>query len=117
MLNQDVNVTFREENNRLTASLSGDVDHHSAFSVRKRIDDELLSKKPAALSLDLSDVTFMDSSGLGLILGRLNKANEIGTVLLIENPSPQIDKILELAGIGRLVQIKRSIKKQEGMKK
>ena len=108
MLNQDATVIFRETADRLTAGIKGDIDHHSAFGIRTKIDSELLRKKPAVLSLDLSAVSFMDSSGLGLILGRLNKAGETGTVLMIENPSAPIEKILDLAGIDRLVTIEHN---------
>lgn len=105
MLNQDANVKMKAENGKLTASIFGDIDHHNAFSIRSRIDEKLLGDKPEVLALDLSGVSFMDSSGLGLILGRLNKAEEVGAVLTIQNPSPQIRKILDLAGIGRMITI------------
>ena len=59
------------------------------------------------LRLDLSGVSFMDSSGLGLIMGRLSRANENGAELILENPSSPIEKILQLAGMERMVKIER----------
>lgn len=105
MLNQDANVTLKKTDEKMTASIFGDIDHHNAFSIRSKIDTALLVEKPGTLTLNLAGVSFMDSSGLGLILGRLNKAEEVGCVLTIENPSPQIRKILDLAGIDRLIAI------------
>ena len=105
MLNQDANVTVKTGGGKMTASIHGDIDHHNAFSIRSKIDEALLTDKPEILALNLSGVSFMDSSGLGLILGRLNKAETVGAVLTIEDPTPQIRKILDLAGIGRMITI------------
>jgi stage II sporulation protein AA (anti-sigma F factor antagonist) len=87
--------------------ISGEIDHHNARTVRTQIDETLQLKRPMRLELDLSQVAFMDSSGLGLILGRFNKASELGTEFLLTNPTPGVMKILDLAGIGRLIKIER----------
>ena len=55
----------------LTARLSGEIDHHSAREMREAIDDTAQKVKPACLRLDFSQVPFMDSSGIGLVLGRV----------------------------------------------
>ena len=85
--------------------LDGDIDHHNARSVRQKIDSKIFIQRPAELVLDLSKVSFMDSSGLGLILGRYTKAAELGIKFKVTNPSKAIKKILDLAGIERLVKI------------
>ena len=91
--------------NSLTIYLDGDIDHHNARSVRSKIDTKLYIQRPEELILDLSGVNFMDSSGLGLILGRYTKAVELGILFKVANPSPQIRKILDLAGTERLIKI------------
>lgn len=93
------------ENNILTAKITGDIDHHSAKSVREKIDALIFAKKPSTVVLDLSAVEFMDSSGLGLILGRYTSAGEIGAELILYKPTARIRKILDLAGIERIMQI------------
>lgn len=89
----------------LTVFLEGDIDHHNARSIRSRIDTKVYIQRPDELILDLSRVSFMDSSGLGLILGRYTKAVELGIVFKVQNPTPQIKRILDLAGTERLIQI------------
>ena len=63
-------VTIQLENPCLTAVLDGEIDHHCARSLREEIDQAILDYEPHQLRLDFEKVTFMDSSGIGLILGR-----------------------------------------------
>jgi stage II sporulation protein AA (anti-sigma F factor antagonist) len=88
--------------------LDGDIDHHNARTVRQRIDSKLFIQRPKELVLDLSKVSFMDSSGLGLILGRYTKSAELGILFRVTNPNRQIKKILDLAGMERLIRIENS---------
>ncbi len=98
-------IKFNFENNVLSARIVGDIDHHSARGVREKIDSVIFEKKPLTVLLDLSTVDFMDSSGLGLILGRFTVCSEIGAEFKIYKPSRGVKKILELAGIERLMKI------------
>lgn len=85
--------------------LDGEIDHHNARTARQKIDSKLFIQRPHELILDLSRVSFMDSSGLGLILGRYTKATELGIAFRVANPNKQIKKILDLAGMERIVKI------------
>ena len=89
----------------LTIFLEGDIDHHSARRIRSRIDTKVFIQRPDELILDLSRVCFMDSSGLGLILGRYAKAVELGIAFKVANPNPEVRRILDLAGTERLIKI------------
>ena len=91
----------------MLCSIHGDIDHLNARVIRMQIDDELYKQRPRKLTLDLSRVEFMDSSGLGLILGRFNKASEIGTEFTLLNPADSVRKILDVAGIARMIKIER----------
>lgn len=102
-------LTFEE--NTLTAKLSGDLDHHGASAVRELIDDEMYRVRPATLNMDLSGVEFMDSSGLGLILGRMTKASEIGTSVTVSNPSPRTKRLLTLVGIDKMINVTEEVNK------
>lgn len=90
----------------LRVKIRGDIDHHSAKHIREIIDNAIFTKKPALVVLDLSVVEFMDSSGLGLIMGRYTNSLEIGADFMIYRPCPRVKKILELAGIERIMDIK-----------
>lgn len=92
-------VTFNRAKNLLCAYLSGEIDHHSAQDLRERIDSQLLSVSPERLVLDFAGVTFMDSSGLGLILGRMRRMQGLGGELTVQHLPDQIKKVLDLAGV------------------
>ncbi|MCD7776542.1 MAG: anti-sigma factor antagonist [Firmicutes bacterium] len=89
-------------------SLYGDIDHHSAKRIRGEIDSSLYINRPKRAVMNMASVEFMDSAGLGLIIGRLAVAEKIKCKLTILSPSPQVMKILDLAGAGRLVEIQRA---------
>ena len=89
----------------LFVKLKGDIDHHSAKIIRKRIDSELFIKRPEELCLDLSEIEFMDSSGLGLILGRYQTATEMGIGFSLYDPSPSVCKILKISGCEKMINI------------
>ena len=101
----------------LVIRITGEIDHHSAVEMRKGIDGEIFEKKPARLILDLSAVDFMDSSGLGLVLGRYASIQKVGGELVVLNPSERVMKILRLAGAERMIKIEKvdiSKKQREG---
>lgn len=98
-------LRFNYENEVLTLKIIGDIDHHSAVSVREQSDSLIFEKRPTIVLFDLSAVEFMDSSGLGLILGRFTLYEEIGAEFKIIKPARSVLRILELAGIERLIKI------------
>jgi stage II sporulation protein AA (anti-sigma F factor antagonist) len=89
----------------LTVVLSGELDHHNAVKFRARIDELIQSKKPKTLVLDVEKIDFMDSSGLGLIMGRYQNVQAYGGKLIVRNPGEGILKICRLSGIARFVKI------------
>ena len=100
------NVELKMDKHTLKVKIKGDIDHHNARSIREKIDTWIFSKKPSLILLDLSLVEFMDSSGLGLIMGRYNSATEIGASFVIYKPNYRVKKILSLAGVERIITIK-----------
>ena len=92
----------------LCIKINGEIDHHTARPLREKIDEALYYYRPPKIALDLSSVAFMDSSGLGLILGRFTLARELGGELRILDPSDSVSKILELVGTGRLIKIEKT---------
>ncbi len=91
----------------LTARLSGEIDHHAAREMREAIDDTAQKVKPACLRLDFSQVPFMDSSGIGLILGRVRLLQYWKGRVVLCGMSAQLGRMVELAGIGSLAVIER----------
>ncbi|MCL1858807.1 MAG: anti-sigma factor antagonist [Oscillospiraceae bacterium] len=91
----------------LYVKLSGDIDHHSAKTVRDCVDNLIRKNNPAELELDLSSIEFMDSSGLGLVLGRYKKQTDMGGKMKIINPTKRVLQILQLAGVEKIIKIER----------
>ncbi len=86
----------------LTAMLLGDIDHHTAREMRKEIDALIEKNHPTLLRLDYSAVQFMDSSGIGLIMGRYRLMSLLGGRVLVCNVPPHLKRLIELSGIGTL---------------
>ena len=104
----DNHVTLELRGAELFIEIKGEIDHHSARELRRKIDEGLYYYRPKTAALELSGVTFMDSSGLGLILGRFTLARELGGELRVVNPSETVSKILDLAGTSRLIRIEKN---------
>lgn len=105
-----MNTRIEYSNRNLYIRLNGDIDHHSAKNIREDIDRALYKYTPETVIIDLSAVEFMDSSGLGLILGRYTKINLLGGILKVANPSPKIEEILKMAGADKLIPIEKGVK-------
>ncbi|MBQ1279031.1 MAG: anti-sigma factor antagonist [Clostridia bacterium] len=86
----------------LTAYLKGELDHHSAAQMRTEIDLAIERNMPELLVLDFSGVSFMDSSGIGLVMGRYRILSRRGAKLHISGAAPNIYKVMRLAGLERL---------------
>ena len=99
-------VEFNVIGDMLVVAPVGEIDHHETKNIRCEIDELLLEKLPHKMVFDFSRTTFMDSSGLGLILGRYNKAMEMGIEFEIANPGEKIMKIITMAGVDKLIRIK-----------
>ena len=86
----------------VTAHLLGEIDHHSSREIREEIDEKIIRSHPSQLVMDFRDVTFMDSSGIGLVMGRYALMQELSGVLVVENMPEHIKRVMKLAGLDRL---------------
>lgn len=89
----------------MTAYLSGDIDHHNAKFMREIIDEAVTRQKPEELILDFRNVTFMDSSGIGLVMGRYKLLQITRSKLKVANVSSTTQKVMRLAGLDKLATI------------
>lgn len=105
MIRNSCNVRFYSTESGLCAEISGEIDHHSASGIRREIDNMIWNRCPNHLIIDMSGVEFMDSSGLGLIMGRFSLMSELGGSLSILNPSRQAMKMLTLTGFDKKLKI------------
>lgn len=96
---------MQNEHDTLTVKISGDIDHHSSKELREEIDFEIVRARPKYVVFDLTECEFMDSSGLGLILGRFRKCGEYGCEFKLVNPGVKTMRILRMAGVDKLINI------------
>ena len=103
-----MNVTIESRKNIVIAYLIGEIDHHTCGQVRDEIDESLMFIKPQMLILDFKNVSFMDSSGIGLVMGRYRLMQNLCPAFQIEikNVTLQTKKIMELAGLSSIANIK-----------
>ncbi|SMO41085.1 anti-sigma F factor antagonist [Melghirimyces algeriensis] len=98
-----LHVDVSHYHNVLLVRLSGELDHHTATDVRERIDRELSKGIYAHLVLNLSDLTFMDSSGLGVILGRYRQVTQMGGKMVLCSVQPSVYRLFELSGMLKIL--------------
>ncbi len=100
-----VKTDFQDE--VLYCFLSGEIDHHSALPMRLEIDDKIEISRPKETILDFTDVTFMDSSGIGLVMGRYKLCKSFDGTLTVCGLSDSSYKVMKLAGLSNIANIKK----------
>lgn len=95
-------IKYLVKDNVLIAKLRGELDEYTAEYVRISLDTllkDLSCISKAELILDFTDVSFMDSTGIGVLLGRYNKFSKNDVSIFIKNPQKHVDRILKMTGI------------------
>jgi len=87
----------------MIVTLKGELDHHAAAVLKSQLDEGIDRENIRDLTFDMQGLNFMDSSGIGLILGRYKKIKEAGGMVRVRNASVQAMKILELSGLRRII--------------
>ena len=93
----------------LVVKLYGEIDHHTSQGIRESIDRKIEICNIKNLIFDFAGVTFMDSSGIGVIIGRYKQIRLKGGRTLIVRPQPHVDKLLDLSGIKRIISTNEDI--------
>ena len=101
-------VSFSPAGEVLYAYLTGEIDHDAAQSLRIQLDDALVSRAPQTMILDFGGVGFMDSSGIGIIMGRYRKISCFGGKVYCLHADRQIQRILRMSGLNKIVEVLES---------
>lgn len=88
----------------LVVKINGEIDHHTAPELREAMDKELALKNITNIVLDFDEVSFMDSSGIGMIVGRYKQVAARGGKMMIIRVKPQVDKVLEISGLKKIME-------------
>jgi stage II sporulation protein AA (anti-sigma F factor antagonist) len=98
---QDV-VAFAYDDGALTARLTCEIDHHTARQIREKIDGEIFAHRPPLIYLDFSEVHFMDSSGIALIIGRVEVSRAVSATVRVTGLSPTLRRLVRLSGLEKI---------------
>ncbi len=105
-----MNSEYDEVDKLLYIQITEEIDHHTAEKIRRKMDYEITRFMPREVVFDFSKVSFMDSAGIGLIIGRYKLAKMLGGSTKVVNASRSIKKVLEMSGIVRIIQVEESTK-------
>ena len=97
------------ENNRLTVALTGEIDHHYAKSYIQAIATKIEAYTPEFCILDFSEVTFVDSSGIAVVINALRAMTQIEGHLILSGINQQPMRVFRASGIDKLVEIKEAV--------
>lgn len=98
-------MTTKTSGTRLTIFLAGELDHHAARLIQKQIEEKLETMLPRDCVIDMSELVFMDSSGIAVVLRTYKRMRELGGRLWLENVPPQPLRVLDASGIDRIIRI------------
>lgn len=104
-----MHLTSFLQDGRLTVALTGEIDHHCAKSHIQDISAKIEAYTPGICVLDFQDVTFMDSSGIAIVINALRYMTRIEGKLMVEGLSAQPMKVFRASGIDKLVEIKEEV--------
>lgn len=98
-------LKFNKDNDKLIVIMMGELDHHSAEEVRNKIDDRIDREKINKLILNFSGVTFMDSSGIGVVIGRYKKLSLRNGVVCVTEVNDTVKRVFEISGMFKIIKL------------
>ena len=104
-----MNIDYIKKDKQLLVEITEDIDHHVAEKIRRKIDEQITRYMPRKTVFDFSRVTFMDSAGIGMIIGRYKMMKLIGGSLESVNVGSQTKRILEMSGIGKIIPMRDKV--------
>ncbi|MFD3156185.1 anti-sigma F factor antagonist [Haloimpatiens sp. FM7330] len=102
-------LKFEKIDDKIVTHMIGELDHHSAQEVRNKIDDRLDREGINKLVIDFDEVTFMDSSGIGVVIGRYKKVKLNKGNIGVCNVKGSVERVFQLSGMFKLISIYDSI--------
>lgn len=105
---EKMDLTVWNEKDKLFMKVCGEVDHHAVKDTRAQVDGLIVKNRPKTLVMDLSQIDFMDSSGLGFVLGRYRKMTDLKGDVVVINPARRVEEMLRLAGADKMIKIVRT---------
>lgn len=98
-------IEFANEPKVLIMKIDGEIDHRYATRIRREADRKIVTYPDKPFLIDLTNVSFMDSSGIGVIIGRYKLVSSFGQRVIIVSSNPTVEKILDMSGIKKIINI------------
>lgn len=98
-------VDFVKKGVMLTVQLQGEVDHHAAAEIRTKVDAYIMGSNVKYLVMDFSQVSFMDSSGIGMVMGRYQNMKRLGGEICMIGVNPGVKRILDMSGLAGIIPV------------
>lgn len=102
-------ISTIKKNKTLIVKIQGEIDHHTCEILKNKVDNTLHNMNGKNIIIDMNQVTFMDSSGIGVIIGRYKLVKGIGGNICIISNSPVVNKMLEFSAISKIIKNVQSI--------
>lgn len=106
-------INFNEKDKLLNLEIDEEIDHHTTENLRRVADYEIQRRNPKRVILDFNNVFFMDSAGIGMVIGRYKTASMVGSKLEMKNVKENIKKIFEMTGVLKIIPIIEEEKNNE----
>ena len=100
-----LNVNYEAKEKKLLLEITEEIDHHTSEKIRRKADDEITRYMPRKVVLDFNNVTFMDSAGIGMVIGRYKMINMLGGSLEMKNVGTPLKKIFDMSGVTKICPI------------
>ncbi len=107
-----MHFNFVTKKNTLYVKIVGELDHHGAEEIRDKLDSKIITEGICNLVFDFSGLTLMDSSGIGVIIGRYKLIRSLGGEVKIVSGSKSVDKLLQMSAIGDIIPITDQIEEE-----
>jgi len=102
-----VEIEYLNRDKSLLLKITEEIDHHAVEKLRRKADLEIEKHIPRKVIFDFTNVTFMDSAGIGLLLGRYKNITSLGGSLEVINASETVNKILIMSGVNKIININK----------
>lgn len=104
-----MNVKYNKEDKLLVMEITEEIDHHTTEKIRRRADYEIQRYMPKKVLFDFNNVSFMDSSGIGMVVGRYKLLAMLGGSLELANVNQKLEKVFEMSGVLKIIPIHNEV--------
>lgn len=100
-----MNLKYSPKDKVLLVEMAEEIDHHTTEEIRRKVENEITRHMPRKIIFDFNKVGFMDSAGIGMIVGRYKTMKMIGGELELQNVNPSVKKVFEMSGLNQIINI------------